>query len=216
MRTRKPRHSLLAVWFSAWGLVAALAVSAVAASPADPVRDRFVPDFQGALDAYQRLGQEAMSQAQQGLAPLPERWRQEMRTADALLVQYEHVFFPMMNRPWTREAAVFSNLEGARMWLWSIHDGLRDGAAGVESIDVAEGRVRAELLENFSGYLSKAAALMEGGEFKGSYFEDTLVPILADYCAYPEDGKRVKPEFDDERIFDDVRAKAAVPGKGSS
>jgi hypothetical protein len=179
---------------------------ALAASPDDPVRPRFANDFAAVLDGYDRLGRMAVAGSAEGLVPLGTRWAQQMSALDARLAPHETTFFPLMHRPWTREAAVFSNLEGARMWLWSIHDALRDGAAGVESIDVAGGRVRAELIANFSAYLEKARALMEGGRFAGSYFEDTLTPILANYCAYPEGGERVKPDFDDPRLFDDVAA----------
>ena len=131
---------------------------------------------------------------------------------DAILIPHERTFFPMMHRPWTRESAVFTNLEGARMWLWSIHDALKDGADGVESIDVAGGRVRQELVNNYTLYLDKARSLLEGGPFAGSYFEDTLTPILANYCAYPEDGGQVRPDFSDPRIFDDVAVTADGTG----
>ncbi|MDH5525877.1 MAG: hypothetical protein OEY97_01050 [Nitrospirota bacterium] len=194
-------------------LVACMAPAAAwAVSPADPVRARFANDFQTALEGYQRLGQVARERAEQGLVPLGFAWESEMRTLDRLLVRHESVFFPMMGRPWTRESAVFSNLQGARMWLWSVFEGLRDGASGVESIDVRDGRLRDELLLNFLGYLDKAGDLLVGGEFKGSYFEDTLTPVLADYCAYPEEGERVKPSFDDPRIFDDARAVPVASG----
>jgi hypothetical protein len=188
-------------------------VSAWAASPGDPVRARFASDFQNALDGYVRLGQQARESAERGLVPLGFVWESEMRSLDRLLVRHESVFFPMMDRPWTREGAVFSNLQGARMWLWSVFEGLRDGAAGVESIDVQDGRLRDELILNFKGYLDKAGDLLVGGEFKGSYFEDTLTPVLADYCAYPEEGERVKPSFDDPRIFGDVRAAPVASGQ---
>jgi hypothetical protein len=183
---------------------------ALAASPDDAVRARFANDFAAVLDGYDRLGKVAVAGAAEGLVPLGTRWAQEMTALDARLAPHEATFFPLMYRPWTREAAVFSNLEGARMWLWSIHDALRDGAAGVESIDLAGGRVRAELIANFSAYLEKARTLLEGGRFAGSYFEDTLTPILADYCAYPEGGERVRPEFDDPRLFDDVSSPAVA------
>ncbi len=180
-----------------------------AASPDDPVRERFAGDFARVLDAYAQLGQIATQQARRGLAPLGADWEARMKAADRLLVPFERVFFPMMNRPWSREAAVFANLQSARMWLWSIHDGLEEGARGVASIDVAGGKVRAELLSNFQAYQEKARSLLNGGEFKGSYFEDTLSPVLADYCTYPEDGGRHRPSFDDPRLFDDVMAKPA-------
>lgn len=198
---RRAAVLLLLVGAGAWGAVS----PAVAASPDDPVRTRYVSDFNAALDGYSRLGRMATAGAREGLVPLGSRWEQEMRVVDARLISHEATFFPLMHRPWTREAAVFSNLEGARMWLWSVHDALRDGAAGAESIDVAGGRVRAELLSNFSAYLEKARSLLAGGPFAGSYFEDTLTPILANYCAYPEGGERVRPDFDDPRLFDDVR-----------
>ncbi|MDH4229059.1 MAG: hypothetical protein OEW11_04825 [Nitrospirota bacterium] len=185
----------LAVW------LCATAAPGWAASPADPVRQRFAGDFQAAMDGYARLGAEAGANAAKGLKPLDATWDGRMKVVDRLLVQHESVFFPMMTRPWSREAAVFSNLQGARMWLWSIHDGLRDGAAGVKTLDVVDGRVRDELLANFTAYLEKAHSLMAGGEFKGSYFADTHTPVLADYCAYPEDGKRVRPDFKDQNIF---------------
>lgn len=189
-----------------WGAGGTVVPAAQAASPADPVRERFAGDFAAVLDGYTRLGEVARAHAAEGLIPLGARWEREMKAADARLTPHEATFFPLMHRPWTREAAVFSNLEGARMWLWSIRDALRDGARGVGSIDVAGGRVRAELLSNFSAYLEKARSLLAGGRFAGSYFEDTLTPILANYCAYPEGGKRVFPDFDDPRLFDDVAA----------
>lgn len=186
--------------------------SAQAASPGDPVRSRYAGDFQQALKAYERLGEVATRQARAGLQPLDAKWVSEMKRVDSLLIAHEHTFFPMMARPWTREAAVFANLQGARMWLWSVHDGLKEGAEGVHSIDVVDGRVRAELLENFSAYLAKAGQLLAGGEFQGSYFKDTLTPVLADYCAYPEEGGRVKPDFDNPVLFDSVQPAASVGG----
>ncbi|MFQ5508063.1 MAG: hypothetical protein ACE5FN_01865 [Leptospirillia bacterium] len=196
---------------AALGLLLASSGPLLAASPDDPVRDRFAVDFAVALDGYQKLGDQAVGLARQGLIAVDPSWDAALKEVDAHLVRHEAVFFPMISRPWTRESAVFSNLQGARMWLWSVRDALNDGAAGIESIDVVDGRVRAELISSFLAYIDKARTLFEGGEFKGSYFADTLVPVLADYCAYPEDGKRVKPDFEDERIFDDVRASAADP-----
>lgn len=195
---------------------AAGAAPALAAQPGDPVRARFAGDFERVLAGYEQLGAVARERAEAGLQPLDAAWEGRMKALDALLKPRERVFFPLMHRPWTREAAVFSNLEGARMWLWSVRDALRDGAAGVESLDVAGGRVRAELISNYTAYLAKARSLLAGGKFAGSYFEDTLTPILANYCAYPEDGHEVKPDFDDPRLFDDVRttstaAPAAAP-----
>lgn len=168
---------------------------ALAASPSDPVRARYAGSFQEALSAYERLGGQALAQARQGLIPMGEAWAERLRAADRNLIPHERTFFPMMHRPWTREAAVFSNLQGARMWLWSVYDALHDGANGVESLDVAGGKVRAELLTNFSAYLAKARDLLNDGEFKGSYFEDTLIPVVADYCTYPEDGSQARPDF---------------------
>jgi len=185
-------------------LLAVVPAGAFAASPADPVRDRYRTDFAAALDGYAALGDAATALARQGLVPLAEDWDTRMQAVDAHLVRHEHTFFPMMHRPWTRESAVFANLQGARMWLWSIHDALQDGAAGVDSIDVAGGRVREELVNNFTLYLQKARSLLDDGPFAGSYFADTLTPILANYCAYPEDGHEVMPDFADPRLFDDV------------
>ncbi len=181
---------------------------AQAAAPGDPVRPRYAGDFNQALKAYERLGEVATRQAQNGLQPLSEAWVGEMERVDSLLIAHERTFFPMMRRPWTRESAVFANLQGARMWLWSVHDGLKEGAVGIQSIDVVGGRVRAELLTNFSAYLAKASGLLSGGEFQGSYFKDTLTPVLADYCAYPEDGGQVKPDFSNPVLFDDVQPTA--------
>lgn len=187
-----------------------------AASPGDPVRDRFRSDFAAALDGYAALGDAATARARQGLVPLADDWDARMKGVDARLVPHEATFFPMMHRPWTREAAVLANLEGARMWLWSIHDALKDGAEGVASIDVVGGRVRAELVNNFTLYLAKARSLLEGGPFAGSYFEDTLAPILANYCAYPEDGHEVMPDFSDPKLFDDVAVTPAAPAAGAA
>jgi hypothetical protein len=207
--TRRPKGRLISTILA---LVAVLPAAAWAASPADPVRDRYRADFAAALDGYAALGTAATARAGQGLSPLGDDWAARMNAVDAHLVRHEPTFFPMMHRPWTREAAVFANLQGARMWLWSIHDALKDGADGVDSIDVVGGRVRAELLDNFTQYLAKARSLMDGGRFAGSYFDDTLVPILANYCTYPEDGREVAPSFDDPKLFDDVAATPATPG----
>ena len=181
-----------------------------AAAPDDPVRDRFASDFSAALEGYERLGVVALERARQGLDPLPQSWADQVKAVDRHLIAHEGTFFPMMNRPWTRESAVFANLQGARMWLWSIHDGLREGADGKVGLDIVGGKIRGELLYNFEAYLAKADSLFEGGEFKGSYFEDTLTPVVADYCTYPEDGGRVRPDFNDPRIFDDVVADVPV------
>jgi hypothetical protein len=210
MRSKRLYPILLALAVLSAGVLAAH-LPAFAAAPGDPVRARYAGDFKQALEGYARLGEIARADAETGLVPLDARWEQEMKSLDALLAPHERVFFPLMHRPWTREAAVFSNLEGARMWLWSVRDALKDGAAGVESIDVAGGRVRAELISNFTAYLAKARTLLAGGHFAGSYFDDTLTPILANYCAYPEDGQEVKPDFNDPRLFDDVRATPAAP-----
>ncbi len=185
-------------------LLAGCLTPAWAAAPDDAVRSRFSVDFSQAIGALTRLGDEALADARGPMAGLPARWSRELKQVDQLLAQHQHRFFPMMHRPWTRESAVYSNLQGARMWLWSIYDGLNDHVAGVESIDLEKGRVRAELLSSFMAYLDKAVSLMNGGPFAGSYFEDTLVPILADYCAYPEDGQQVKPDFQDAKLFDQV------------
>jgi len=208
-----------ATWRRSWRLIsttlillAVVPAGALAAAPGDPVRDRFRSDFTQALDGYASLGQAATANARAGLAPLKDDWSDRMNAVDAHLVRHEAAFFPMMHRPWTREAAVLANLEGARMWLWSVHDALKDGAAGVDSIDVSGGRVREELLNNFRMYLAKARSLLEDGPFAGSYFEDTLAPILANYCAYPEDGHEVMPDFADPKLFDDVAASPAAPG----
>jgi hypothetical protein len=195
-------------------LAAVVPAAAWAASPGDPVRDRYRSDFAAALEGYATLGDVATANARRGLKPLADDWGTRMKAVDARLVRHEATFFPMMHRPWTREAAVLANLEGARMWLWSIHDALKDGAEGVDSIDVAAGRVREELVNNFTLYLAKARSLMDGGPFAGSYFEDTLAPVLANYCAYPEDGREVMPDFGDPRIFDDVATSPAAPRAG--
>jgi hypothetical protein len=195
-------------------LAGTAAAPALAAQPDDPVRARYARDFAQVLAGYERLGAVARERAEAGLKPLGAGWEAQMKALDAVLKPNERVFFPLMHRPWTREAAVFSNLEGARMWLWSVRDALKDGARGVESIDVAGGRVRAELISNYTAYLAKARTLLAGGKFAGSYFEDTLTPVLANYCAYPEDGHEVKPSFDDPRLFDDVQAsRVAVPAR---
>ncbi len=209
MRIGLSMMRLLSVALAVTVMVAVAWMPAQAAAPGDPVRERFAGDFTRVLDAYAQLGRIATEQARRGLAPLGSAWEARMKAADHLLVPFERVFFPMMNRPWSREAAVFANLQSARMWLWSIHDGLDEGARGVASIDVSGGKVRAELIANFQAYQDKARSLLNGGEFKGSYFEDTLSPVLADYCTYPEDGGRHRPSFDDPRLFDDVKAQPA-------
>jgi hypothetical protein len=208
--TRRPKGGLFPTLVI---LLAVLPAAAWAASPADPVRARYQADFTAALDGYAALDRVAAARAEApaGLAPLSDDWAARMNAVDAHLVRHEPTFFPMMHRPWTREAAVFTNLEGARMWLWSIRDALKDGSDGAPSIDVVGGRVRAELLNNVRLYLDKARSLMAGGPFAGSYFEDTLEPVLANYCAYPEDGHEVKPDFSDPKLFDDVAATPAAP-----
>lgn len=204
--TRRPKGRLISALLA---LLAVLPAAAWAASPADPVRDRYRADFTAALDGYAALDRVAAARAAAGLLPLSDDWAARMNRVDAHLARHEPAFFPMMHRTWTREAAVFANLQGARMWLWSIRDALRDGADNVPSIDVVGGRVRAELLNNARMYLAKARSLMDGGPFAGSYFEDTLAPILANYCAYPEDGHEVAPDFADPKLFDDVAATPA-------
>jgi|GEM_PF-1424924 hypothetical protein len=204
------RRVLLALLLLAGWAGAGPSGPAAAAAPGDPVRARFAGDFADALAGYTDLAREARAHAEAGLNPLDADWARRMKALDARLAPHQRVFFPLMHRPWTREAAVFSNLEGARMWLWSVRDALRDGAAGVETLDVAGGRVRAELTSNVDAYLAKARSLLAGGPFAGSYFDDTLTPVLANYCAYPEDGRQVKPDFNDPHLFDDARPVDAV------
>ncbi|MBI5137791.1 MAG: hypothetical protein HZA24_10735 [Nitrospirae bacterium] len=209
MRFDLMRKRVLALLGACAVAVAGWVSPAQAAAPGDPVRDRFAGDFRAALEGYQHLGDVATARARRGLQPLDAEWLAAMKAADRLLTPHERVFFPMMNRPWSREAAVFANLQGARMWLWSIHDGLADGAAGKVSLDVIGGKVRAELLSNFQAYLTKAQSLLDGGEFKGSYFEDTLAPVLADYCTYPDGDGRHRPDFADPHLFDDPEVRPA-------
>ncbi|MCL4460831.1 MAG: hypothetical protein M1297_03820 [Nitrospirae bacterium] len=130
-------------------------------------------------------------------------WEQRMKEAEARLHGFYGYFMPINQHPWTREAAVFTNLQGVREWLWTVEQDKESLVSGHPNFDIDKGKIYPRNIEMYRGFLLKAGSILTGGPFSGNFFKDTQATILANYCVYPEvhkDGsthmtKLVKPSF---------------------
>ena len=130
-------------------------------------------------------------------------WEQRMKEAEARLHGFYGYFMPINQHPWTREAAVFTNLQGVREWLWTVEQDKESLVSGHPNFDIDKGKIYPRNIEMYRGFLLKAGSILTGGPFSGNFFKDTQATILDNYCVYPEvhkDGsthmtKLVKPSF---------------------
>ncbi len=130
-------------------------------------------------------------------------WTRRMMDAEARLHGFYGYFMPINQHPWTREAAVFTDLQGVREWLWTVEQDKESLVSGNPNFDIDNGKIYPRNIEMYRGFLLKAGSILTGGPFSGNFFKDTQATILANYCVYPEvhkDGsthmtKLVKPSF---------------------
>lgn len=130
-------------------------------------------------------------------------WSSRMMVAEAQLHGFYDYFMPINQHPWTREAAVFTDLQGVREWLWTVEQDKESLVIGKPNFDIDKGKIYPRNIEMYRGFLLKAGSILTGGPFSGNFFKDTQATILANYCVYPEvhkDGsthmtKLVKPSF---------------------
>lgn len=136
-------------------------------------------------------------------APWKSAWEKRMMLAEERLHQLYPYFMPINEHPWTREAAVFTNLQGVREWLWTVEQDENSIVDGKPNFDIENGKIYKRNIDMYRGFMVKAGTILTGGPFYGNFFKDTQATILANYCVYPEvhgDGsthmtKLVKPSF---------------------
>ncbi len=130
-------------------------------------------------------------------------WSTRMLAAERELHALYGYFMPINQHPWTREAAVFTDLQGVREWLWTVSQDKESLVLGKPNFDIEKGRIYPRNIDMYRGFLMKAGSILTGGPFYGNFFKDTQATILANYCVYPEvhkDGsthmtKLKKPSF---------------------
>ncbi|MHB1604985.1 MAG: hypothetical protein ACYCTV_01135 [Leptospirales bacterium] len=130
-------------------------------------------------------------------------WSSRMLLAEGQLHGFYDYFMPINQHPWTREAAVFTDLQGVREWLWTVSQDKESLVEAKPNFDIEKGKIYPRNIEMYRGFLLKAGSILTGGPFSGNFFKDTQATILANYCVYPEvhqDGsthmtKLVKPSF---------------------
>lgn len=130
-------------------------------------------------------------------------WSSRMLSAEGQLHGFYDYFMPINQHPWTREAAVFTDLQGVREWLWTVSQDKESLVDRKPNFDIEKGNIYPRNIEMYRGFLLKAGSILTGGPFSGNFFKDTQATILANYCVYPEvhqDGsthmtKLVKPSF---------------------
>jgi hypothetical protein len=130
-------------------------------------------------------------------------WSKRMFSAEGNLRTFYGYFMPINQHPWTREAAVFTNLQGVREWLWTVEQDKESLVLGKPNFDIDNGVIYPRNIDMYRGFLQKAGGILTGGPFYGNFFKDTQATILANYCVYPEvhgDGsthmtKLIKPSF---------------------
>lgn len=136
-------------------------------------------------------------------SPWRASWEKRMMLAEESLHQLYPYFMPINEHPWTREAAVFTNLQGVREWLWTVEQDENSIVKGKPNFDIENGKIYKRNIDMYRGFMVKAGTILTGGPFYGNFFKDTQATILANYCVYPEvhgDGsthmtKLVKPSF---------------------
>jgi len=155
-------------------------------------------------------------------------WSKRMFSAEETLKTLYPYFMPINQHPWTREAAVFTNLQGVREWLWTVEQDKESLVVGKPNFDIDNGVIYPRNIDMYRGFLQKAGGILTGGPFFGNFFKDTQATILANYCVYPEvhgDGsthmtKLVKPSFHKMGLVNGLKekqeARASVPTSGTS
>ncbi len=180
----------------------------VSQKPNYPV-DKVHAQLSSLYDQYKQLAQsmDAMLD-RQDVSPSEFRswkkdWSTRMLVAEGELHGFYDYFMPINQHPWTREAAVFTDLQGVREWLWTVVQDKESLVDGKPNFDIEKGKIYPRNIEMYRGFLLKAGSILTGGPFSGNFFKDTQATILANYCVYPEvheDGsthmtKLVKPSF---------------------
>ena len=156
-------------------------------------------------------------------------WSKRMFAAEGTLKTLYPYFMPINQHPWTREAAVFTNLQGVREWLWTVEQDKESLVVSKPNFDIDNGVIYPRNIDMYRGFLQKAGGILTGGPFYGNFFKDTQATILANYCVYPEvhgDGsthmtKLVKPSFHQMGLVNGLKEKqearaATVPASGHS
>jgi hypothetical protein len=136
-------------------------------------------------------------------SPWRASWEKRMMLAEERLHQLYPYFMPINQHPWTREAAVFTNLQGVREWHWPVEQDENSIVDGQPNFAIENGKIYKRNIDMYRGFMVKAGTILTGGPFYGNFFKDTQATILANYCVYPEvhgDGtthmtKLVKPSF---------------------
>lgn len=145
-------------------------------------------------------------------------WSTRMFAAEGTLKTLYPYFMPINQHAWTREAAVFTNLQGVREWLWTVEQDKGSLVVGKPNFDIDNGVIYPRNIMMYRGFLQKAGGILTGGPFYGNFFKDTQATILANYCVYPEvhgDGtthmtKLVKPSFSQMGLVNGLKEKQAA------
>ncbi len=191
--------------------------------PEAPVR----ASLTGLYDQYRQLALEMDGMLKRNDIPVTEYevwkkdWSRRMFSAENGLKKLYPYFMPINQHPWTREAAVFTNLQGVREWLWTVEQDKESLVTGKPNFDIDNGKIYPRNIDMFRGFLQKAGGILTGGPFYGNFFKDTQATILANYCVYPEvhgDGsthmtKLVKPSFQKMGLVNGLKEKQEARAK---
>ncbi|MHB8368724.1 MAG: hypothetical protein ACYDBP_03400 [Leptospirales bacterium] len=156
--------------------------------------------------------------------PWKKDWSKRMFAAEADLRTFYPYFMPINQHPWTREAAVFTNLQGVREWLWTVEQDKESLVLGKPNFDIEKGAIYPRNIDMYRGFLQKAGGILTGGPFYGNFFKDTQATILANYCVYPEvhgDGsthmtKLVKPSFQKMGLVNGLKERQEAKNSSSA
>ena len=151
-------------------------------------------------------------------------WSKRMFAAEATLQTFYPYFMPINQHSWTREAAVFTNLQGVREWLWTVEQDKESLVVGKPNFDIDNGVIYPRNIDMYRGFLQKAGGILTGGPFYGNFFKDTQATILANYCVYPEvhgDGsthmtKLIKPSFQKMGLVNGLKERQEAKNSSSS
>lgn len=191
--------------------------------PVAPVRASLTSLY----DQYRQLAMEMDAMLKRKQIPVAEYegwkkdWSRRMFAAESGLKTLYPYFMPINQHPWTREAAVFTNLQGVREWLWTVEQDKESLVLGKPNFDIDNGVIYPRNIDMFRGFLQKAGGILTGGPFYGNFFKDTQATILANYCVYPEvhgDGsthmtKLVKPSFHRMGLVNGLKEKEEARAK---
>ena len=80
-------------------------------------------------------------------------WSKRMFAAEATLQTFYPYFMPINQHSWTREAAVFTNLQGVREWLWTVEQDKESLVVGKPNFDIDNGFIYPRNIDMYRGFL---------------------------------------------------------------